>query len=420
MENPSSKYCFGDLIELQLDSIAFGGEAVARLDGLVIFVEGGIDGEKVLAEVIQVKKKFLRARVKEILEPSSHRIKPSCSVFGECGGCQYQHIDYPHQLKIKENQVRDALERIGRLKDFEIEPIIGSSQAYGYRSRVDFHVVRDRDEIKIGFVNRSNESVIDVDHCPITSPQINQAYQMLRQKILKGEDHIPEWTQGIKFWETENGVEEFFLSHCGKVDLRGFEFISLKVDGKTFKVPPLSFFQVNLETIPFLIQCVRDFLELKGDEFLLDTYCGVGLFGVFLGSKVRKCVGVESDESAISFAKINAQENGLSNCKFVEKSVEKFLKQGKKDLGESPDRIILDPTRAGCTPSVLESLVTLGTPQVVYVSCNPTTLARDLSFLVKKRYHLDRIQPIDLFPQTQHCEVVVSLKIQNSKIKIQN
>ncbi|MBI1883131.1 MAG: 23S rRNA (uracil(1939)-C(5))-methyltransferase RlmD [Chlamydiae bacterium] len=409
METRLKRYAVSDLIELKVDSVAFGGEAVGRLDGLVVFVDGAIDGEKVQAEIVQVKKKYLKARLLKILEPSPFRVKPPCKVFGECGGCQYQHMDYAHQLSVKEAQVREILERIGRLKNFEMDPIKASPHPYGYRTRVDFHLVNE-ESFKMGFIDQGGRDIVDVEECPISSPAINRSYQNLRDEIRGGRAQLPLWTQEIKFWDVEEGVHYFPLGHEGQVDLQGRSFLKIKIRDRVFQVHPLSFFQVNVEMIPGLVDCVEDFLELEGNEFLLDCYSGVGLFTVFLGARVRRSWGVEWDPEAVRVARINAQINGLRNCEFWQGSTEKFFKKAKATLPEKVDRVILDPTRAGCHKTVLESLIALGVPRMVYVSCNPTTLARDLAFLCQNGYQLERVQPLDLFPQTRHCEVVVSLK----------
>jgi 23S rRNA (uracil1939-C5)-methyltransferase len=410
MKTLPQKYHPGDLIEIRLDAVAFGGEAVGRLDHLVVFVQGGIDGERVLVEVLQTKKSYLRAKVREVLESSPNRIDPPCPVFGACGGCQYQHINYEHQLMLKETQVREALERIGRLKDFSLMPIKASPHSFGYRSRVDFHLAEEKERMKIGFIGLDGRNIVDMNECPISSPAINTTFQTMRSEIQQGRLEIPRWVEFIKFWDTAEGVKYYFLNPKGQVDLKGDAFITLEVCGKRFKIPPLSFFQVNLEMIPDLVSCVEEFLDLSGHEFLLDAFCGVGLFAILFASKVRFCAGIESDRGAVEYARINAKENQIQNCEFFDRSVEKILKHPERFLKETPDRVILDPTRAGCEVSILESLSNLKVPRIVYVSCNPTTLARDIAFLNGKGYTLEKVQPLDLFPQTKHCEVVASLK----------
>lgn len=411
-------YQAGDLIEVQLERVAFGGEAVGRLanppssdlSGLVIFVRGGLDGERVMARITHVKKNLLKADVTEVLTPSAHRVQPLCSVYGQCGGCQYQHIDYAHQLCLKEAQVRDSLERIGRLKDFELEPIAGSPDPFHYRNRVDFHIFQGTQDFKIGFVNQEGRRVIDVEDCPISAEAIVSAYQQVRAKIRQGQFEIPGWAQVIKFWDTAEGPRHFLLNLHGKVPFTENTPLVLNVAGKKFKAHPLSFFQVNLPMIEKMAECVERFLDLRGNEFLFDGYCGVGLFAILLGNKVRSCVGAESDPHAIEYAKLNAQENGVTHCEFWNKSVEKILKHPERFFKEKPDRVILDPTRAGCDPMVLEALVKLEIPKIVYVSCNPTTLARDLGILKDKGYILKKAKPFDLFPQTKHCEVVALIE----------
>jgi 23S rRNA (uracil1939-C5)-methyltransferase len=312
-------------------------------------------------------------------------------------------------LTLKEAQVKEAFERIGRLKELSLKPIKASPSPFNYRSRVDFHLSKREEREKIGFIGLDGRQVVDVSRCPITSSVINDVYQTMREEVRLGRLEIPPWVEFIKFWETLEGVKYYFLNGKGQVDLRGDEFITLSVCEKKFKIPPLSFFQVNLAMIQDLVNCVEEFLDLQGDEFLLDAYCGVGLFAILLAPKVKNCIGIESDISAVEYARINAKENDVQNCEFLDRSVEKILKHPERFFKQAPDRVILDPTRAGCEVSVLNSLVKLNVSRIVYVSCNPTTLARDVAFLNERGYTLEKVQPLDLFPQTKHCEVVASI-----------
>jgi 23S rRNA (uracil1939-C5)-methyltransferase len=399
-------YQTGDLLELSLESVAFGGESIARHEGMVVFVEGGIDGEKVWAEITQVKKSFLRARVKEVLQASPHRIHPACEVYGRCGGCQYQHISYEHQLTLKENQVREVFERIGRFKDVPLLPILASPNPFHYRTRVDFHYDLFKGTEKLGFFDVDGRFVVDLEECPISTQGINTEFGRLREDLKSGALAMPDWVEVVKFWDTRDGVESFFMNTRGQMDLRNIEQIVLKVCGKEFQIHPLSFFQVNTEMIPFLAQTVGAYLDLKGNEFLLDAYGGVGLFAILLAHRVRKCFGIEADKNAVRLARMNAEANGVGNCEFIDKSVEKIMKHPERFFQEIPDRVILDPTRAGCERMVLDALIKMKVPVIVYVSCNPATLARDLEILCSNGYSLDKIQPLDLFPQTKHCEAV--------------
>ncbi len=415
-------YQAGDLIEVQLDRVAFGGEAVGRLanppsadlSGLVVFVRGGLDGEKVIAEITHIKKNFLKAAVKEVLIASPHRVQPICSVYGRCGGCQYQHVEYSHQLRLKESQVKESLERIGRLSHFEMESIFGSPKEFNYRNRVDFHIFHGQETLKMGFVDEDNRKVLDIESCPISAENINTLFHEIREKNRKGELEIPRWAQVVKCWDTLDGAKSYFLNLHGRVPFTENDPLTLEVCSKKFKVHPLSFFQVNLPVVEEMVRTVERFLDLKGNEFLFDGYCGVGLFAILLASKVKFCVGAEADSHAIDYAKMNAQNNQVSNVEFWNKSVEKILKHPERFFKQTPDCAIIDPTRAGCDPFVLEALAKLKISKLVYVSCNPTTLARDLGFLSEHGYAVKKIRPFDLFPQTKHCEVVAMIKYSNS------
>ena len=403
-------YQAGDQAELTIDEVVFGGEGLARLEGLVVFVPGVAEGERVRVEITQVKKDFLRAELIEILISSPHRIVPRCSIYGRSGGCQYQHIDYDAQLRIKESQIRDVLERIGRFKNVLMKPIIRSPLPWAYRTRVDFHVRLKDNEIKVGFVENDGRTVVEVGECPISTAGINQSLQSLRESLQKGLSEMPNWVRNLKFWDSRDGVQYILMNSRGDIDLRGIEFVRLSVSDMEFKVPPLSFFQVNIGMIESMVKCMDEFFCFSGKEFLLDAYCGVGLFTLLLAKKVRRSMGIESDTQAIEFAKRNARENGLINCEFLAKSVEKISKHPEKYLDEKPDCVILDPTRAGCERVVLDALLDMGPEKIAYVSCHPPTLARDLEILCQEGYHLSQVQPMDLFPQTKHCEVIACLE----------
>lgn len=401
----------GDVIELTLDSVAFGGESIGRHEGCVVFVLGGIEGETISAEVMEVKKNFIRAALREVLNPSPHRVRPECAVYGVCGGCQYQHVDYAHQLILKQNQVRETLERLGGLRDAPVLPAIGSFEPYGYRSRVEFHVRQGAGGFRMGFVETNGRNIVDVAQCPISTPGINQNLLDLRKDLSGAKTVLPGWVKLIKFWDAGDGVHAVWMSPRGEVDLHGKEYICINVCSKKFYVPLLSFFQVNLGLIETLVSSVEASLQLDSQHRLLDAYCGVGLFAITLASRVKSCLGIEADQEAVRYARRNAAENGIVNCAFLDKSVDKVLKHPERYLNEIPDRVILDPTRAGCERRGLETLSALRVERLVYVSCNPATFARDAGILCSRGYRLESVQPIDLFPQTRHCELVASLEI---------
>jgi len=346
-------------MELLIDSIAFGGDGVARHEGKVWFVPFTIPGEKVRVQVLSEQKKFGRAQVVEVLTPSPSREKPLCPVYEKCGGCQYQHLSYAEELLAKTKQVEETLRRIGKIVDAPVKPIISSPQPYGYRNRIVLH----RQNGVWGFRGNNPRDLIGITQCPIASPVVNQELE----KFLKSPDQ--------------------------------------KLDHVSLRDPLISrsgFHQANGDLAKILIDLVRDFLPEKG-ETLVEGYCGGGFFTEILAPRFQSIYAIEKDERLLR----DADRLKLTNVKWIHDSVEICLQEA---LLESESTVVLvDPPREGLEQGITSILNRSQVEDLVYVSCNPSTLARDAHAL-SEAFELKTVQPLDLFPRTSHIECVTQWK----------
>ena len=386
----------GQQIELHLESWGRLGEAMASYDGQDVFVLGGIPGERVVAEIIAVRRKYAAARVVQVLEASPHRIDAPCRYYGQCTGCQWQHVAYPAQLTIKQDKVRDALKRVGGMDDVNVLPTLPSPSQFGYRNHARFTVGRAGD---LGFVNRETRRFLRIDDCMLMHDGINRILSQLQ-------DLCAETTQLAVRAGRDTG--DFLVQPTLKgADVgipTGQKHYRESVNGHEFRVASPSFFQVNVDQAARLIETVTEALDLSGEEVILDAYTGVGTFAVLLAHRARKIYAIEESSAAVADARDNSA--GIPNVEFLLGKTEDVL----EELPERPDVVILDPPRAGCQAAALERLMELRPSRVVYVSCDPETLGRDLKVLCADSYILDHVQPLDMFPQTQHVECVALLR----------
>lgn len=372
----------GDPVTLAIHDVAFGGEGVGRVDELVIFVPFVIAGETVEAEITEVKKNFARAKLLRVVTPSLARVTPECRYFTQCGGCQYQHVAYAEQLRVKHKQIADLFERIGKISPEKIAPVIGCPQPYGYRNRI---MIRSQwngpaKKLEIGFVGVDNRFVVDIEECKIAEPALNEQIQHVRA-------HPPP-RGGLKF--------------------------VLRVQPEGWEVPKDSFFQNNFFLLPQLVATVREMLAAGGARHLTDLYCGVGFFGIEAAGVVESFVGVEYDALAIKAARQNAAARGITNGEFISAKAEEALPALLEKFPAEQTAVLLDPPRKGCWPALLDLLRRQPPAQLIYVSCHPATMARDLNILCGEGvFELARVQPLDMFPQTQHVECVADLRRRN-------
>jgi tRNA/tmRNA/rRNA uracil-C5-methylase (TrmA/RlmC/RlmD family) len=378
-----------DKITLTIHDIAFGGEGVGRIDDFVVFVPFVIVGETVEVEITEVKKNFARAKLLRIVTPSPERVAPECRYFTQCGGCQYQHIDYAAQLRFKHKQIADLFERVGKISRDVVAPVIPCPSPYGYRNRI---MIRSQwngpaKKLEIGFIGTDNKFVVDIEECKIAEPAISDQIKQVRAN--------PPPKGGIK--------------------------IVLRIPPEGWDVPPDSFFQNNFFLLPKLVETVREFLRASGARHLIDLYCGVGFFGIELAGAVESFVGVEYDQRAIQSARKNTAARNIATGEFVAAKAEDVLPGLLKKFSLEKTAVILDPPRKGCQPEILRLLRETGPAQVIYVSCHPATMARDLNILCADGvFDLAGVQPLDMFPQTQHVECVADLRMGQNLAKPQN
>ncbi len=382
-------------ITVRLECWGRQGETLASHNGQEVRVFGGIPGEEVEAEVITGRRDYIAARVTRVIEPSPHRIEAPCSYFGSCTGCQWQHVDYQHQLRTKRSMVVEALERAGGFDVSLVHPTLPSPEEYGYRNHARFTVGRRYGEL--GFVNRESRRFVVVDRCLLMHPWINDALGLLQRKCA-------ETSQLSLRYGVNTG--DFLVQPVLKTEevclVSGQTHYSERLDGREFRVASSSFFQVNTRQAERILELVKDGLRLSGRESVVDAYAGVGVFAVMLAPHTGQVVAIEDSASAVQDAEANAE--GIDNLRFIHGKTEEVLAL----MEEPPDGLILDPPRVGCRPNALEAVIRLAPERVVYVSCDPEALARDLKVLCGP-YRLESVQPVDMFPQTHHIECVATL-----------
>ena len=368
----------GDRLELKIDDLAFGGEGVGRVDGFVVFVPFVISGETVLVEITEKKKAFARAKLIDVLVASSDRVEPRCEYFGACGGCQYQHIDYISQQRIKEDQVRDLFERIGGFHRSAINRLIPCPEPYNYRNRIMIRRQWNKVEQRAvyGFLRWDNRLVVDLKECHIAEQALNEQLTEVRQNPPP----------------------------------RNMQKVVLRMMPDDWEMHRDSFFQNNFHLLPELVKTVRDCLTDSGSKYLIDAYCGIGFFSLSLADLIEGFVGIDIDKQCILPARKNLEARGFSNGEFILGKTEDHMDQLLERFSTEDTTIILDPSRKGCHQEGLEMLVKARPQQVIYVSCHPATLARDLKWLCENGYELKNVTPLDMFPQTQHVECVADLR----------
>jgi len=375
----------GDKLTLTVSDIAFGGEGVAREKDFVYFVPWVGLGEVVEAEVTEVKKQFARTRLLRVVQPSTERVTPQCRYFGECGGCQYQHLAYKEQLRLKHKQVRDLFQRIGGLDPALVAEVVPCPNPYGYRNRIMIRSQWDKFKqgLNLGFIRAADRLVEDIEKCEIAEPGINE-------QITRVRAHPPP-KGGLK--------------------------VVLRIAPEGWEVPPDSFFQNNLFLIPRLVEVARQSLRDSGARHLIDVYCGVGFFSIELADMVESFVGVEYDRLAIKAARRNAITHHRANGEFMAGKAEDLLPGMLTKLPPDRTAVLLDPPRKGCHNEMLELLRQVRPRQVIYVSCQPATMARDLNVLCRDGvFKIAQVIPLDMFPQTAHVECVADLRCSQQRL----
>jgi len=455
----------GDRAEIEITGLSHVGEGVGRRQGLVMFVPLVVPGERVRVEITAVGRTFARGRLVEVLERSRTRVEPGCALFGDCGGCHLLHIDYPEQLRWKTVQVRDALTRLGGLGEVPVANTLGMNEPRHYRNKAHFHVSRDSGRLALGFLARGSHRVtcfVDADggsgcllvqrdllrvaaraaalleslRVPLYDWETQRGYLrnlLLRRAAATGEIMLvlvtgrQNWPGEREFAERLTAEEPGVVSVIRNVNAletrellgpenrvrAGEPAITEHLGGLKFRIGPASFFQVNPEQAEKTYEIARLFAGLTGKETVVDAYSGIGTIALFLASRAKSVIGFEALPAAVADAQENALRNGIKNVRFEQGAVEDLLPEWAA-RGRRVDVAVLDPPRRGCGPAALEALGRLRPRRVVYVSCAPATLARDLGRLAELGFDVVKVQPVDMFPQTHHIECVVSLKRKHS------
>jgi len=417
-------------VQVPIESVAFKGYGVGRTHGKVVFVPYSVTGDYAWIEIVEEKKKYSMGRLIQIIEPSPWRVDPPCSYFGLCGGCHWQHIRYAIQGELKKEILKEIMGRLGGWREIPSISVLPSPDPFGYRARVQLKVGGG----SLGFYQERSHRIIDIEGCPVSHPLINETIQTLRkEKTLFeefGEIEInisSEEKRGIlilpyhprhrrteerlkTFLQADPIIKGFALKGKKKWLSFGNPHLNFALFLKNLKrkeplrlrTSPESFFQVNLNQNQKLIDTVVEFSGGGENEKVLDLYAGVGNLTLPLAIQAGEVWGIEENRAAVEDATFNAERNGIRNVRFIEGKVEEVLKDWKR---RRPDQMILDPPRAGCK-KIVDLVVGLKPNKIVYVSCEPTTFARDLRLFTERGYLLERLRLIDMFPQTYHMEVV--------------
>lgn len=392
----------GDHVTIAIEAVAFGGEGLGRVGQIVLFVPFTVEGDVVEAQVTEVRKRFARGRLARLVTPSPHRVEPRCLYHGRCGGCTYQHIDYDHQLHLKKQQVKDTFERIGRSPAPPVSDVVPSPLVYGYRGKADFHVkMAPGRPPRIGFMDGGGGRLVDIKRCEIVDDSINERLELLRGKAADGT--VPVFGGRFTIW-SDALSEDAGAPSVGRVAV-----VERIVGEHSFMVPSDGFFQANTALVARLVEEVSRISDLRGQERVVDVYCGSGLFSLFWAPAAAEIFGIETNGDAIRCARINAERAGINNVRFIQGDAGQILRRRFAASKNAVDILILDPPRTGCDVKTLSAVAQIGPRTLIYVSCNPATQARDIRYLLDRGFTLQELMPIDMFPQTAHIEVIGTL-----------
>lgn len=439
--------------EMYIDDIGAQGEGIGRIDGFTIFVEGALPTERVRVLIVKVKKNYGYGKLLEVLQPSKDRVTPKCPVANKCGGCQLQHLSYPAQLAWKTKKVKDHLCRIGGFQNITVSDALGMQEPWHYRNKAQFPVGGTKREPQIGFYAKRSHRIINTSTCALQHP-INETIVA----IIRG--FLTEFEISLYDETTHQGLVRHIVTRVGKKT--GEVMVCIVIHGKqlphsdilvqrlqqvngivsivlnqnmektnvilgkqiqvlwgkstmiddigtiSFMISPLSFYQVNPIQTQLLYQTALDFADLDGSETVFDLYCGIGTMSLFFAQKAKKVYGVEIVPEAIADAKQNAKHNHIENVDFMVGAAEDIIPQMYAQTQQSADVVVVDPPRKGCDVKLLDTIASMRPKKFVYVSCDSATLARDLAYLCKKGFVIQKVQVVDMFPQTVHTETVVS------------
>lgn len=446
---------------VNIEALGYEGEGIARVEGYPVFIPGALIGEKVKVVITKVKKNFANGKLIEILEESKERRVPECANYSVCGGCTSQHLNYEGQLDFKFSRVKDCIRKIAGLDENIVKYPIGMSNEYRYRNKVQFPVGLVNGKLSIGFFSEKSHEIIDMDTCLLQDEESEEIVRIIRQwmndysimpakkdgkffkkglvrhivirkafktneimvilvttnkKIPYADELIKSLTEKMKniksIIQNINDKDTNLVMGYECVNLWGMDYICDYIGKYKFNISPLSFFQVNPVQTEVLYNKALEYADLSGDEVVFDAYCGTGTISLFLSQKAKKVYGVEIISQAIDNAKVNAQINNIDNAEFYVGKSEEVIPQLIDD-GIIPDVIMVDPPRKGCASKLLDAIGKAKPRRIVYVSCDPSTLARDLKYLEEQGYKTVEVQPVDMFPMTKHVETVALLDRKN-------
>ena len=448
-----SQWQQGTLLEVTIAELSNGGDGVGRWEGRVVFVPNTVPGDRILARLIRVKPQYAYGKLQEIQEASPHRVRPSCIVADKCGGCQWQPVAYDYQLEAKRNQVLQDLQRIGGFTEPPIDPVKAAPDELGYRNKVTYPLMRSSaGQVQAGYYQKGSHLLINLNQCPIQDARLNPFLTQIKLDIQErgwgiynevehrgklrhlgmrigrrtGEVLLTIVSRDANLEGIEEQAQEWLTRYpelvgvCVNLNpdrtnaifgidticIAGRHYLTEEFAGLQFRIQPATFFQVNTEQAEAVVEVIQQELNLQGTETIVDAYCGIGTLTLPLAKQAKEAIAIEVQLEAVEQARLNAQINDISNVTFQIGAVEALLPR----LTVHPQVVLLDPPRKGCDPSVIQTLLKLLPERIVYVSCNSATLARDLKGL-GDRYHIDRIQPMDFFPQTAHVECVAFLTL---------
>ncbi|WP_396194507.1 23S rRNA (uracil(1939)-C(5))-methyltransferase RlmD [Fictibacillus barbaricus] len=443
--------------EVDILDLTHEGAGVARINGFTLFVPNTLPGERAKIKVVGIKKGFGFGRLEELIEPSPERVEPPCPIYKWCGGCQLQHLSYAGQLEYKRKQVEDVLTRIGKLENVPVLPTLGmGDEPWRYRNKAQVPVGEREGRIITGFYQKRSHEIVEMDSCIITGKTDDDAVQAVKEIVNKynisayneekhkgmlrhiiarygkttGDLMIVLVTNGKDLPKRKKIVEDITAtlpevkSIVQNVNTKrtnvifgdetrvlwGAEYIYDFIGDIKFAISARSFYQINPDQTKVLYDQALKYAELNGNETVIDAYCGIGTISLFLAQKAKKVYGVEIVPEAIEDARRNAELNNITNAEFAVGKSEEVIPAWKKQ-GITPDVIVVDPPRKGCDEELLKTIIEMKPKRVVYVSCNPATLARDLRVLEDGGFKTMEVQPVDMFPQTTHCEAVARLEI---------
>lgn len=440
----------GTVVELTIDTLNHTGYGVGRWQGRVVFVPDTVPGDHLRVRLQHVKSQYAYGSLLEILQPSPQRVRPSCIVADKCGGCQWQCVDYRAQLVAKEQLVQAAIARIGHLEPHVFLPILAAPAPFGYRNKVTYPLGRRHGRVVAGYYQKGSHRIVNLNQCPVQDPRLNpllatikadlqrwsiydelkgspgfrhlglrigqRTGEQLITLVLAGElprDFDAQAQHWYKQFADVVGICINFNSQRGNrifgsqtQVLAGRPYLRESLAGIEFHIGATTFFQVNTAQAEQLVRTLENWLALSGTEHLLDLYCGIGTLSLPLARSAGWVTGVECHPDSVAQAIANARHNGLTNTEFICAAVEAWLPHWHKAV----DVVLLDPPRKGCDRAVLDALLKQHPPRIVYVSCHPATLARDLGYLCQTgAYQLTKVQPLDMFPQTTHVETIALL-----------